>query len=627
MLQKFLKNLQNQLLVLLLLSTIIPVSFVGWYSISTSSAALSELSFNQLDYQVSENTDKIASFLNAIGEDVLFLSKVPPIQGLIRAKAGSGIDKQSNSSYDNWIERLETIFVAFIQAKPYYMQLNYLDESGKEITKVEFDGITIKISPQAKLQKKSDTDYFRETMKLGLNKIYASSVELSKQGGQIERPFQPVIRYATPIFDQAGKRKGIVIANIFANEFIKLVKQDNLINQSQAFLVNQDGYYLSHPDPSKEWGFDLKNNENLTKYYPQETIKQILSGGKGHNTQIDDYIISYSTIVPQQGQKRSLVLIYQTPKAIVFAPLNQFKTFTGLIIIFSLGLVLPLGYIRVRQLGNLIKRLVNKISDFSLEIFSTLEQQERIASSQSSSVNDTTMTMEQISIAFQETAHAAEKVAVGASQALNLAEEGAILMQETINGMLTLQEKVAIISQQSQRLGNQASQIGNISSLAALVSDLANQTNMLALNAAVEAIRAGEHGEGFGVVATEIRKLADQSRTAAENINATIPQIKNAIQATVQATEEGEKTLKDGWKKAQKAANAFSGVREAGNNVFISNQQISLNTNRQASAIQDIVKAMNAINQGAAETAAGIRYTKIGVESLNNQAIILKSMV
>ncbi|MGD1717232.1 methyl-accepting chemotaxis protein [Dapis sp. BLCC M172] len=92
------------------------------------------------------------------------------------------------------------------------------------------------------------------------------------------------------------------------------------------------------------------------------------------------------------------------------------------------------------------------------------------------------------------------------------------------------------MAQQITRLSEQTNQIGNISQL---VGDLANQTNMLALNAAVEAVRAGEHGKGFGVVASEIRKLADESRKSAEKIYTLVADIQTSINSTVLATEAG----------------------------------------------------------------------------------------
>jgi methyl-accepting chemotaxis protein len=113
-----------------------------------------------------------------------------------------------------------------------------------------------------------------------------------------------------------------------------------------------------------------------------------------------------------------------------------------------------------------------------------------------------------LGISSEQAAEQAEAVAAAARQALNLAEEGTQMVEQTLNQMLGWREAVVAISQQNQRLYDSTSQIGNISTLGSLVSDLASQTNIQAVKAAVEAVRAGEYGKGLAVVASEIRFIS-----------------------------------------------------------------------------------------------------------------------
>ncbi|MGK7874633.1 MAG: hypothetical protein AB4426_15410 [Xenococcaceae cyanobacterium] len=170
---KFFSKLENQLLGLLLLSTIVPVSIVGWYGISSSTTVLSNSAITELEEEVADKAGKIRKFLQGINEDVLFLSKVPSIQGIIQARAAGGVDKQGNSSYDLWVKQLNTIFAGMMEAKPYYyMQLRYLNENGHEMVRVDSDGTNIKVIPKAKLQNKANKSYFTKTMKLRAGEIY-----------------------------------------------------------------------------------------------------------------------------------------------------------------------------------------------------------------------------------------------------------------------------------------------------------------------------------------------------------------------------------------------------------------------------------------------------------------------
>ena len=271
-----------------------------------------------------------------------------------------------------------------------------------------------------------------------------------------------------------------------------------------------------------------------------------------------------------------------------------------------------------------IDRAINAIATSSTEIAATVEEQERMATQQAASVNETTTTMDELGASSRATAQQIESAANEAKEALNLAGGGTKAVGQTLEAMATLKIKVSAMQGQILQLREQTDQIGNISTL---VSDLANQTNMLALNAAVEAVRAGEHGKGFAVVAAEIRKLADRSKKSADKINLLVGDIQMAINSTVMVTEQGTKTVEAGVNIAEETAQAFVGVANAINNVVLSSQQISMNAKQQVIAIEQVVDAMNSLNQAAAQTASGIGQTKLGTQKLNEAALDLKAVV
>ncbi len=627
MIDKIFKKIQHRLLLLLILSTLIPVSLVGWYAVTSSTTALENLALTNLDESVASSGEKILQNLKGLSDDVLFFSKTPPVQGLIRAREGKGVDRESNSTYQNWIDRMQITFLSMMEVKPYYMQLRYIDEKGNELVRVDSDRKNIKIIPNSQLQNKADRDYFQATMKLKPGEVYVSSLNLNQERGKIEIPYKPTIRYATPIFNVKGKRQGIVIANALGNTLIDMVKSVNSEGAGQAFMLNQDGYYLYHPNHKKEWGFELKTNQNIKNDYSADIVTKLLSGNKG-NIEEENLVISYNTVFSnKQNHNKLFVIVNQSSKNSLFASINHFQRMAGIITIFSLAMVIILGWFVMQKVVKMIRGLIYQISSFSIQILSNMNQQEQIVGIQFVSVNETTITLETLGKYSQQTSEQAEAVAAAARQALNLAEEGTQMVEQTLNQMLNLREAVVAISQQNHRLDDSTSQIGNISTLASLVSDLASQTNMLALNAAVEAVRAGEHGKGFAVVASEIRKLADESQQAAQKINSIIPEIKGAIDSTVKATEKGRKTAAAGVKTARDTAEAFRGVREACNLVFASNQQISLNIKQQAIAIQQVGDAMTSLNQAAFQTVSGITQVKIGTQKLNEAALNLKSVV
>lgn len=286
----------------------------------------------------------------------------------------------------------------------------------------------------------------------------------------------------------------------------------------------------------------------------------------------------------------------------------------------GIGIVVAISHFSIKKP---IRETVEVMSATSSQMAAAVEEQERTAILQSASVNQTTTTMEELSVSSLRGAEQSEAAATGAQKASSLAEEGAQMVQNAMTQIISTKEKVEAIADQIHRLSQQTNQIGNITNL---VSNIANQTNLLALNAAVEAARAGEHGRGFAVVAAEIRKLADQSKAAAEKIQAILEDIQQNTNSTVSVTDDGTKTAEDAAQEAQSAVKTFLGVKAALDSALQSAKQIALNVKEQAAAIKQVEDAMSTLNAGGKEIAAGVRETRVGIQALDGAVQRLKSM-
>ncbi|MEI6427137.1 MAG: methyl-accepting chemotaxis protein [Pseudanabaena sp. ELA607] len=363
--------------------------------------------------------------------------------------------------------------------------------------------------------------------------------------------------------------------------------------------------------------------------YEAITRKQVEAAKAGQNKLVVDLteegasVLKAFEIVMKPFDSRQNELVKQAEVSTKNA-LGMLVTMSVIGATASLGIALFVAYVISSAIANTLNQAASEIASSSAEIASAVEEQERTVSQQASSVNETSTTMGELGTSSRQSAEQAEVSASGARHALSLTEGGTKAVRQTLDEMTTLKDKVGAIAEQILRLSEQTNQIGNISGL---VGDLANQTNMLALNAAVEAARAGDHGKGFAVVAEEIRKLADQSKKSAEKINTLVSDIQTAINSTVMVTDEGNKTVNEGLSLARSMAEAFTGVSDSINNVFISSQQISLNAKQQAVAINQVVEAMNAINLGARETASGVSQIKVSTHQLNSAAQKLQAVV
>lgn len=336
----------------------------------------------------------------------------------------------------------------------------------------------------------------------------------------------------------------------------------------------------------------------------------------------------YQVIDPLTQKIQSLIDLqlriakYEREKAAIIYQ-NIWNLFL-LLLLLALIAISPIGFFLSQVIIATLKQTTNTVVTATNEIAAAAVEHEQIATQQAVSVEHTKMAMSQLNVASQQAVYQANAVAYATQHSLDKAKEGVKTVEETLLQMTELQEKVQTLSEQIFYLSEQTIQIKNIS---ILVSDLANQTNILALNAAVEAAQFGQQGKGFGVVAGEIRKLADQSKRSAYRINSLIFDIQTAIDSTLKLTREGNSSVETGVTSIQKMANAFEDLAEAANDSAEKTQQISQLAHEQLLSIQQVVETMNQLALAAQETASGISQTKVGTQQLHEVVLKLKAVI
>ena len=181
---------------------------------------------------------------------------------------------------------------------------------------------------------------------------------------------------------------------------------------------------------------------------------------------------------------------------------------------------------------------------------------------------------------LRSTAKEMEQIALDSA---NNAAIGKEKVDVAIDVMKNIAEQVSSSAQVVGELGRRSDEIGQI---VETISGIAGQTNLLALNAAIEAARAGEQGRGFSVVAEEVRKLAEQSSIAADNIAKLIATIQKDTTSAVESIELGNQSVKEGTKSVAETGDAFRDIE-------IQATKLNTNVNR---SLADIV-AVDASNK------------------------------
>lgn len=178
----------------------------------------------------------------------------------------SAIDAPTAGNLRNLAEDL----AAFSRSKGIYDQLRWIDESGMEVLRVDMEGGRPVVVAADRLQNKRDRYYFTETSKLDPGEMFISPMDLNIENGQIEIPYKPMVRLATPVADRKGRRRGIIILNLQGQALLGAFAKAGAAIADHAMLANGDGYWLKSPRPEEEWGFMFKRGDlSLPARYPR----------------------------------------------------------------------------------------------------------------------------------------------------------------------------------------------------------------------------------------------------------------------------------------------------------------------------------------------------------------------
>lgn len=259
-------SIRVKLISVFLVLALVPMLIVATISYQYSSNALTELAKNELQFSASVTAEDFTTFLGLLRNDVLIFGDLPPVQGIIRARDNDGIDPNQNDTYQDWVNRLSQIFATQARNRKFYQQIRFLDENGKEMVRVDYRDNKLKIIPQEEMQDKGDQPYFLEAKKMKQGQVYISALNLNREHGEIEVPYVPVIRFATPIYDVAEQFRGVVVSNVYATNLFSRLRAE----ESTLYWANEAGYWLYHPDDTKTFGFDLGNEYKVDDEFSQE---------------------------------------------------------------------------------------------------------------------------------------------------------------------------------------------------------------------------------------------------------------------------------------------------------------------------------------------------------------------
>lgn len=276
------------------------------------------------------------------------------------------------------------------------------------------------------------------------------------------------------------------------------------------------------------------------------------------------------------------------------------------IAVVVLIIAIVIAYVLTTSLSRQIGSAIQHVQSSSSELQAAANQQAAGTKEQATAMSEITTTISELLATSRQIAESAQRVAQIAEQTASSSRAGDLTVrqgQDSVNG---IKRQVDLIVNHMLDLGKKSQQIGGILEI---INELAEQTNILAINATIEAAGAGDAGRRFGVVADEIRKLADRVGSSTKEIRTLIEEIRSAVNTTVMATESGSKTVDAGMRQFSEIATSFTQINALVGTATEASREIVLSTKQQATAVEQVNVAVSNVAQATRETEASSGQT------------------
>ncbi|HGY9624664.1 methyl-accepting chemotaxis protein [Pseudomonas juntendi] len=489
---------------------------------------------------------------------------------------------------------------------------------------------------------------------------------MSASGAMLTEPYIDLTtnKMVIGILSKVSANVGVVGGDLALDGLVEIINSLDFGGMGYAFLVNDQGKILVHPD--KELVM-----KSLTDLFPEGTptlsgeLTEVQANGQAR-------LLTFTPIKGLPSANWYIGLSVDKDKA--FSMLSTFRTsaiiatlVAVVIIIALLGLLIrvlmqPLHTmtramediaegegdltkrLQIHQhdefgiLGTAFNRFVERIHGSIREVSSATEQVNEVAlrvisASNSSMANSDEQSNRTSSVAaaINELGAAAQEIAGNAAQASQhatsarlLAEEGQQVVERNIEAMNRLSDLIVTSSAHIETLNHKTVNIGQILEV---ITSISQQTNLLALNAAIEAARAGEAGRGFAVVADEVRNLAHRTQESAQQVQAMIEELQVGARESVETMGQSQRHSQDSMEIANQAGERLDSVTVRIGEIDGMNQSVATATEEQTAVVDSINMDINEINMLNQEGVENLQATLRACADLEQQASRLKHLV
>lgn len=627
-----LSSLQNRIVMMLLMVTLIPPFIIGFFAYQEAYSVIEKNSYVAKQTQVGRVADRLEQYLTDHKASISALAKNPAIQSM-----GSSEQTAAMKAFQEGIGAFELIFVVDPQGiiKNTYPYTNF---GGK----IDF----------------TDRQWFKDVVKQ--QKTVISDTYVSAFTKQATAPI------VTPILGANGQVLGYIGGNLSLSNLGSLVGLLNDGQTGRGIALDGKMFYLNDSrDEQKGKSYELfqdssvvkmiQNGEaktqadqgQVTAYMPVGTTGWAILAVQEQNEFLSEAFALKGRMLLQIALAAVLLSIftgyysYRFLRKAILQPLHGLGQAAAQIAEGNLtsekvvcerhdeiGQLASSFHKMAQNLRSIIEQVAGaakSITDSASLLNQTSNHSARAANQISTSVTEiacgSSLQAQAVAETSKSVAKIAETVGEASGNAKQIVARAETTSETAQNGLKAVTTAIQQIDQVSQtvanstkivnRLGENSSQITQI---VETISGIAGQTNLLALNAAIEAARAGEHGKGFAVVAGEVKKLAEQSQGATEKIAALLLEIQQDTAQAVQAMVKGNEEASRGSEVVHQAGAAFQGIHSHVCEVSDQVKDMAEFVQNTSSTIENIVHSVRQIDEVSHKNAAETQNVSAATE-------------